>query len=197
MRIRWISLKNSRRALKLVLVALPALLVVVAGAATTYVTVRDSLKQERAAIGSGWENVDQAIQERAALIRELAEVERQSGVAVDQIAREVAETQSELARFATPEQRIRAHDRLSMALARLLEAEDTRQTNVGRKHAKPATLRLEDQLKDSEEKIAVARRKYNETLEHYNTRIQTFPNNLVAKIAGFRRNDAYFRTEPF
>jgi LemA protein len=188
----WTDLRNSGRGLKLFLIVLPALLVVGAAAATTYVRVRDSLGQERAAIEAGWASVDRALRERATLIHDLAEAERRSGVPVDGIAREIADTQSELVRGTTPEQRIRAHDRLSMALARLLEAEDARQTE-----ATGAGLRFEDQIKDSEEKIAVARRKYNETLEHYNTRIQTFPNNLVAKIAGFRRNDAYFRTEPF
>jgi LemA protein len=42
----------------------------------------------------------------------------------------------------------------------------------------------------------VERRKYNEVLEHYNVEIQKFPSNIVAGIAGFTRNDAYFKTEP-
>jgi hypothetical protein len=45
--------------------------------------------------------------------------------------------------------------------------------------------------------MAVARRKYNESLVHYNARIQEFPFNLVARLAGFERNDAYFHTESF
>jgi LemA protein len=175
------------------LIAVPVVVVIGAGAASAFVKVRNGLAQERAAIAAGWTEVDQALEQRAALIHELAEKERQSGLPVDAIAKEIAEAQSDLARGATPQRQIEAHERLSMALARLLEAEDAhRQFKPG-----PAAGRLEEQIKDSEEKIAVARRRYNETLEHYNVRIQTFPNNLVAKIAGFRRNDAYFRTEPF
>ena len=37
------------------------------------------------------------------------------------------------------------------------------------------------------------RRRYNQTVQTYNTYIQLFPNNLVASIMGFQRNDAYFR----
>ena len=40
------------------------------------------------------------------------------------------------------------------------------------------------------------RRKYNEALQRYNTSIELFPNNIVAGIGGFTRNDAYFKTEP-
>ncbi|HTS26402.1 MAG TPA: LemA family protein, partial [Bryobacteraceae bacterium] len=57
-------------------------------------------------------------------------------------------------------------------------------------------LRLQDELAGTENRIAVERRKYNETVQHYNTSIQMFPNNIVASIGGFERNDAYFKTEP-
>jgi len=42
----------------------------------------------------------------------------------------------------------------------------------------------------------VERRKYNEVLQHYNAQIQRFPDNIVASLSGFTRNDAYFSTEP-
>ena len=57
-------------------------------------------------------------------------------------------------------------------------------------------LRLQDELAGTENRIAVERRKYNETLQGYNTAIQLFPNNIVAGMSGFTRNDAYFKTEP-
>ena len=55
---------------------------------------------------------------------------------------------------------------------------------------------LQDEIAGSENRIAVERRKYNETLEHYNAQIQRFPDNIVASMSGFTRNDAYFKTEP-
>ena len=57
-------------------------------------------------------------------------------------------------------------------------------------------LRLQDELAGTENRIAVERRKYNETVQKYNTDIELFPNNLVAGSRGFERNDAYFKTEP-
>ena len=57
-------------------------------------------------------------------------------------------------------------------------------------------LRLQDELAGTENRIAVERRKYNETVQSYNTQIQLFPNNIVASMSGFERNDAYFKTDP-
>ena len=56
-------------------------------------------------------------------------------------------------------------------------------------------LRLQDELAGTENRIAVERRRYNETVQDYNTFIALFPNSLVASMSGFTRNDAYFKTE--
>ncbi len=57
-------------------------------------------------------------------------------------------------------------------------------------------LRLQDELAGTENRIAVERRKYNETVQRYNTTIALFPNNLVASLFGYARDDAYFQTAP-
>ncbi|MGZ4830881.1 MAG: LemA family protein, partial [Candidatus Angelobacter sp.] len=53
-------------------------------------------------------------------------------------------------------------------------------------------LRLQDELAGTENRIAVERKRYNDSLQDYNTYIGLFPNSLWAGIAGFKRNDAYF-----
>ncbi len=57
-------------------------------------------------------------------------------------------------------------------------------------------LRLQDELAGTENRIAVERRKYNESVQKYNTSIGLFPSNLFASMFGFQRNDAYFKTDP-
>ena len=57
-------------------------------------------------------------------------------------------------------------------------------------------LRLQDELAGSENRIAVERRKYNETVQRYNTSIDLFPNNIAAGLFGFQRNNDYFKTDP-
>jgi len=55
---------------------------------------------------------------------------------------------------------------------------------------------LDDELAGTENRIAIERRNYNQVVQDYNTYIALFPNSLVASMAGFQRNDAYFKTEP-
>ena len=56
--------------------------------------------------------------------------------------------------------------------------------------------RVREELATHEDEIANARFQYNSALEHYNARIQRFPDNVVASLAGFSRDDAYFGTGP-
>ncbi|MDR2944476.1 MAG: LemA family protein [Methanosarcinales archaeon] len=50
---------------------------------------------------------------------------------------------------------------------------------------------LQNQLKDTEDKIAYTRQFYNDTVTKYNTSIQTIPRNIVAKICGFEKKDLF------
>ena len=54
-------------------------------------------------------------------------------------------------------------------------------------------MRLQDELAGTENRIAVERKRYNDTLQDYNTYVQQFPASLFAGWAGFKPNDAYFK----
>ena len=56
-------------------------------------------------------------------------------------------------------------------------------------------MRLQDELSGTENRIAQERRSYNQTVQDYNTYIGLFPNNIVAGMSGFARNDAYFKAD--
>jgi LemA protein len=53
---------------------------------------------------------------------------------------------------------------------------------------------LQVQLEGTENRIAVARNDYNDTARPYNTRLQTFPTNVIAGIFGFEKKP-YFEAE--
>jgi LemA protein len=54
-------------------------------------------------------------------------------------------------------------------------------------------LRLQDELAGTENRIAVERKRYNDSIQAFNTYIGKFPNSIFASWAGFHRNDAYFQ----
>ena len=57
-------------------------------------------------------------------------------------------------------------------------------------------MRLQDELAGTENRISVARRRYNEAIQDYNTFIRQFPNSIWAGMAGYHTNDAYFKASP-
>lgn len=176
-----------------VLIAIPVLLVATAGAGTTFVRVRGDLAQQRADIASEWSDVDQALEQRAGLIGDLVDTGWKLVPLQAEILKQVAEARAAVIGGPAPQDKLQANLRLSNALAKVLvEAE-----NYPRLRSNPAFLRLEEEIRNSEDRIAEARLKYNDSLQHYNARIQSFPHNLVARISGFGRNDAYFPTEHF
>ena len=54
--------------------------------------------------------------------------------------------------------------------------------------------RLQDELKDTEDRIAHFREEYNESVKNYNTKIQVFPNVLVASLFGFNEEEMFTST---
>jgi len=91
----------------------------------------------------------------------------------------------------TPSDKIAANGQLDSALGRLLVIVE----NYPQLKSNENFMRLQDELAGTENRIAVERRRYNDTVQDYNTYIALFPNSLVAGFAGFARNDAYFKTE--
>ena len=57
-------------------------------------------------------------------------------------------------------------------------------------------LDLQDELTNTEDRIAAARRFYNGNVRAYNTRVATFPSNLVAAMFGFRSRQFFELTDP-
>jgi LemA protein len=91
----------------------------------------------------------------------------------------------------SPADKIAANGQLDGALGRLLALSE----NYPQLRSNENFLRLQDELAGTENRIAVERRRYNETVQAYNTYIGLFPNNIVASISGFKRDDAYFKAD--
>lgn len=76
-----------------------------------------------------------------------------------------------------------AHDQLSQSLKSLFALRE----DYPELKANENFLRLQEDLTGIENKIAYSRQSYNNTVMHYNTKIQTIPSNIIASVHGFQR----------
>jgi LemA protein len=177
--------------MKVALAILAILLVIGLLLGSSFVSRRNQMAIKREAVNSAWSQVDVVLQRRADLIPNLVETVKGYAAQEQTVFGEIARARSALLNAKTPVDKIAANQQLDSALGRLLVVVE----NYPQLKSNENFLRLQDELAGTENRIAVERRRYNETLQDYNTYISLFPNNLVASISGFARNDAYFKAD--
>jgi LemA protein len=153
-----------------------------------YVGVRNTLVTKNEAVKAAWSQVDIVLQRRADLIPNL--VETVKGYAQQEVTvfGDIAKARSALLSAGSPQEKINANQQLDGAIGRLLLIVE----NYPQLKSNENFLRLQDELAGTENRIAVERKRYNGTLQDYNTYLQQFPNNIFAGWAGFKPNEAYF-----
>src|SRR5580698_6724395 len=164
-------------------------LVVVLACFGQYVGVKNTLVTKNEAVKSAWSQVDIVLQRRADLIPNL--VETVKGYAQQEVTvfGDIAKARSQLLSAGTPQEKIAANGQLDGAIGRLLLVVE----NYPQLKSNENFLRLQDELAGTENRIAVERKRYNDTLQDYNTYVLQFPNSIYAGWAGFKQNPAYFQ----
>jgi LemA protein len=173
----------------IVIVVIVALVAFMLGSA--YFTRRNQMAIKREAVNAAWAQVDVVLQRRADLIPNLVETVKGYAVQEQKVFGDIAAARAALVGAKTPADKIAANGQLDSALSRLLVIVE----NYPQLKSNENFMRLQDELAGTENRIAVERRRYNEAVQDYNTYISLFPNSLVASLAGFTRNDAYFKTD--
>lgn len=177
--------------MKIGLIVLLVLVLIVAGFGMKLAGIRNDLVVLREGVTAAWAQVDVVLQRRADLIPNLVETVKGFAKQEEKVIKDVTDARSSLLGARTPSDKIQANSQLDGALGRLLVIVE----NYPNLKSNENFLRLQDELSGTENRIAVERRKYNETVQRYNTNIELFPNNIAASMFGFARNDAYFKTD--
>jgi LemA protein len=153
-----------------------------------YIGRRNQMVVKNQAVEAQWHQVDVDLQRRADLIPNLVETVKGFAAQEQTVFGDIAKARSALLSAQSPSERIAANAQLEGALGRLLVIVE----NYPQLKSNENFLRLQDELAGTENRIAVERRRYNETVQDYNTYIGLFPNNIFAGWAGFKPNNAYF-----
>jgi LemA protein len=153
-----------------------------------YISVKNALVQKNESVKTAWSQVDIVLQRRADLIPNLVDTVKGITKQEQTVFGEIAQARSQLLSASAPGDKIAANQRLDGALGRLLALSE----NYPQLKSNENFLRLQDELAGTENRIAVERKRYNDTLRDYNTYVQQFPASLFAAGAGFKPNNAYF-----
>src|SRR5437868_10716492 len=153
-----------------------------------YISVRNTLVTKNEAVKAAWSQVDIVLQRRADLIPNLVATVKGYAQQEQTVFGDIAKARSALLSAGTPSDKIAANQQLDGALGRLLAIVE----NYPQLKSNENFLRLQDELAGTENRIAVERKRYNDTLQDYNTYIQQFPHNIFAAWPGFKPNNAYF-----
>ena len=178
--------------MKIALIVIAIVVVILLGFGAKFVSIHNQLAVQQEAVKAQWADVDVVLQRRADLIPNLVSTVKGFAAHETEVYKSIADARAALISGRTPQEKIAANDQLSGALSRLLVVVE----NYPQLKSNENFMSLQIQLEGSENRIAVERRKYNEALQTYNATLQLFPQNIVASMSGFTRNDAYFKTAP-
>src|SRR6202167_6078628 len=176
------------KALIVVVVIVAFFLLITLFAFGQYVGVKNTLVSKNEAVKAAWSQVDIVLQRRADLIPNLVETVKGYAQQEQTVFGDIAKARSALLSAGSPQEKIAANGQLDGALGRLLLIVE----NYPQLKSNENFLRLQDELAGTENRIAVERKRYYDTLRDYNTYVQQFPNNVFANYAGFKPNEAYF-----
>jgi LemA protein len=143
------------------------------------------------AIKQAWAEVENQLQRRNDLIPNLVETVKGYAQHEEGVFKDIADARSRLLAAKTPEETIAAANQQTTALGRLLAVAE----NYPQLKANEQFNRLMDELSGTENRIAVARMRYNERVQEYNAARRQFPANVTAKVFGFKEYP-YFQAPP-
>ena len=134
-------------------------------------------------VKGAWAQVENQLQRRFDLIPNYVETVKGYAKHEQDVFIKVTEARSRVAGAGTIQDKIGANNALSSALARLLVVVE----RYPELKANTNFIRLQDELAGTENRIAVERRRFNETVKEYNTKIRSFPTNIIAGLFGFEK----------
>ena len=158
----------------------------------SYVSARNQIVAKDQFVKSQWAEVDVQLQRRADLIPNLVETVKGFTKEESTVFGDIANARAGMLNAQGPAAKIQANGQLDGAIGRLLLLTE----NYPQLRSSEQFIRLQDELAGTENRIGVARKRYNDAIQDYNTFILQFPKNIWAGMSGFKENDAYFTASP-
>lgn len=172
----------------LIIVAILAVIVIIGG---SLVSNYNSLVTGKETIDSAEATIDSYLQRRADLIPNVVSTVKSFAKHETEVFDKVLEARSALVNANTTEDKAEANAQLDTALQGINVIVE----NYPELKSDATYISLMDELEGSENRIAVARKDYNDVVKSYNNKVIRFPGSIVAKIFGFEKAEYFEATE--
>jgi LemA protein len=152
-----------------------------------YILIRNSMVASRNQVEEAWSGIDVQLKRRHDLVPNLVETVKGYATHEQAVFTKTTEARAEAMKAGTVEATQQAEAKLSGALADLRAVAE----NYPNLRATENFQQLQRDLNEIEDEIQAARRIYNSNVQAYNTKIQIFPNSIIANQGGFTAREFF------
>jgi len=153
----------------------------------TWILVRNSMISSRNRVDEAWSGIDVQLKRRHDLVPNLVETVKGYATHEQTVFTKTTEARAEAMKAGTVAATQQAEAKLSGALADLRAVAE----NYPDLRATENFQQLQRNLNEIEDEIQAARRIYNSNVQAYNTKIQIFPNSIIANSGGFTAREFF------
>lgn len=163
------------------------ILAIVVIIAIALIVIYNKLVTLRQRVQNAWSQIDVQLQRRFDLIPNLVETVKGYMAHEKDTLTKVTELRASWADAKTVEDKAKLEGELSNTLKTIMAVAE----NYPNLKADQSFNNLQAELSDTENKISYSRQFYNDTVTIYNTKLETFPSNLVASMFGFKASTLF------
>lgn len=156
-------------------------IIIVIIAISSIAGIHNGLVDQRETVRSGFSDIDTQLQRRADLIPNLVSVTKGYAKHEEKVFTAVSEARSKLLAAKSVNEKAEASAAMNSALGRLMAISES----YPQLKANENFIRLQDELAGTENRIAVARTRYNNVVKKFNASIQKFPTSFIASAMNF------------
>lgn len=167
-----------------------AIIVIIICLIVWIISVYNSLIKLRQRVRNSWSQIEVQLQRRFDLIPNLVETVKGYAKHENDVFEKVAQLRTSWSNAGSISEKAEIGNELSGVLKTIMAVSE----NYPELKANQNFIELQEQLKETENKIAYSRQFYNDTVTMYNTKIEVFPSNIIAGMFGFKM-ETLFKTE--
>ena len=151
------------------------------------IVMYNNLVQARLKVKNAWSQIDVQLQRRFDLIPNLVDTVKGYMKHEEKVLTDIAQLRTAWANATTVEEKAGLENALSSTLKTIMSVSE----NYPELQANQNFSELQEELRNTENKISFARQFYNDSVTMYNTKLEMFPSNIIASMFNFKAESLF------